>query len=95
LRVRSCRPSGGASNARDELPPSHPRCLGLIEEPTARSADARLHRRTVFVEGHEHANAPYTVTLLRPRGERAAALPSPAMNSRRRISALQRFCRQD
>src|SRR5262249_58409312 len=41
--------------------------------------DARLDVRIVFVEPHEHADAPYAVALLRPRRERPrrrAAEPS-------------------
>src|SRR5262249_10263847 len=56
---------------------------------------ATLRLGIVFVVRHEHADAPHAATCCaRPTTGHAAALPSPAMNSRRRISDLLRLDRQ-
>jgi hypothetical protein len=50
-------------------------------------AEAALPLRIVFVERHEHADAPHAVALLRARAANGhvAAPPRNVMNARRRI----------
>jgi len=57
-----------------------------ILESLPEGRQLRLYFRSALGDRHQHANSPYSLGLLRTRGERVAP-PSNLMNSRRLIRA--------